>query len=161
MGHATGGASSGALKCLDWVTAKQLICVAVMLGRAIHGEWASLGVQRRCAERERRGAEFVLEGPCPVPGLHFRWRCCLIVDRRKHDSWELVSWRGMQVLPCPENLREEMQSNLPKVGTCLRMLTELPTKDRVECSLSALAAITEPEAGLQVMGISSVRSGTG
>ena len=87
-----------------------------------------------------------------------------LVERKQQNTWELISWRTIQVLPYLEKLQDEIRDNLSKEGICIRKAAHA-----VECSLSVLLAVAVPGvprklntvfhvAGLIVMGVSSERS---
>ena len=99
----------------------------------------------------------------------------VLVEKKKEGSGELGSWRMTQVLDCPLEKEEEIKAALRKTEEC-KMLTEIPTRDWAQCeavpsTLSALVGAIVPGQlrqmdtvfkvwGLQVMGVSSVRSET-
>ena len=99
----------------------------------------------------------------------------VLAEKKKEGSWEVGSWRGTQILECPEDLAKSIQADLMQPSDC-RMLTLVPTRNWKECeavptTLSSLVATIVPGqlrklntvfvvSGLQIMGLSSVRSET-
>ncbi|CAJ1404873.1 unnamed protein product [Effrenium voratum] len=94
----------------------------------------------------------------------------VLVETKKEGSWEIGSWRGTQILECPEELAKNIGERIMEPGDC-RMLTLIPTRNWKECeavqsTLSALVGTIVPGqlrkvdtvflvSGLQIMGLSS------
>ena len=98
----------------------------------------------------------------------------VLVEKKKEGSWELGSWRGTQVLECPEELEETIRERIKEPSDC-RMLTLIATRNWKECEavpstlILLVAAIVPGQLRKvdtvcvisgQIMGLSSVRSET-
>ena len=56
----------------------------------------------------------------------------VLAEKKKEGSWEVGSWRGTQILECPEDLAKSIQADLMQPSDC-RTLTLVPTRNWKEC----------------------------
>jgi len=48
----------------------------------------------------------------------------LVTKRKSEDSWELTSWRGTTIRPCPDDIAEQLQLDVEILHVLFRLHNE-------------------------------------
>ena len=118
----------------DTVQGRVLVCNAIVQQN---------GVRARCAFWREHAEKLAT---CQAGTCILLYQ--VLVEKKKEGSWEIGSWRGTQILECPEELAKNIGERIMEPGDC-RMLTLIPTRNWKECeavqsTLSALVGTIVP-----------------